>query len=193
KSAGNGFLPQELFTGDHPLLERGYSPMSVRFFMLQAHYRSTLDFSNQALDAADKGYKRLMNAVALLNKLTPAEGATSLNISELDDRFHAAMDDDFNSPVLIAELFEVVRLINRIYEGKVGINPADLEQLTSLVRTFVFDVLGLKEPSEEEDGFEGLMNAVIALRDDAKRNKDYATSDRIREELNKLGIQLKDS
>lgn len=193
KSAGNGFLPQELFTGDHPLLERGYSPMSVRFFMLQAHYRSTLDFSNQALDAADKGYKRLMNAVALLNKLTPAEGAPSLNISELDDRFHAAMDDDFNSPVLIAELFEVVRLINRIYEGKVGINPADLEQLTSLVRTFVFDVLGLKEPSEEEDGFEGLMNAVIALRDDAKRNKDYATSDRIREELNKLGIQLKDS
>src|SRR5690554_4234370 len=98
KSAGNGFLPGELFTGDHPLLDRGYSPMSVRFFMLQAHYRSTLDFSNKALDAADKGYKRLMNAVRLLDKLEPTETAARLDTDALDQRFHAAMDDDFNSP-----------------------------------------------------------------------------------------------
>src|SRR5690606_18774918 len=102
KSAGNGFLPQELFTGDHPLLERGYSPMSVRFFMLQAHYRSTLDFSNQALDAADKGFKRLMNSLALLPQLKASEEENTHNIEQLRDRCLEAMNDDFNSPVLIA-------------------------------------------------------------------------------------------
>src|SRR3546814_9498175 len=106
KSAGNGCLPHELFSGSHPLLKRGYSPMAVRFFMLQAHYRSTLDFSNDALEAADKGYKRLMNAMALLPKLKATAKKGEVNIDELKRRCYAAMDDDFNSPVLIAELLD---------------------------------------------------------------------------------------
>src|SRR5690606_8088816 len=116
KSAGNGFLPHELFMGTHPLLNRGYSPMAVRFFMLQAHYRSTLDFSNDALEAADKGYKRLMNAMALLPKLKASAKASAYPIGELKQRCYAAMDDDFNSPVLIAELFEAVRIVNSVYD-----------------------------------------------------------------------------
>lgn len=193
KSAGNGFLPLELFTGSHPLLTRGYSPMSVRFFMLQAHYRSTLDFSNEALDAADKGFKRLMNAVNLLDKLVPTAGAASIGVAEFDQKFHAAMNDDFNSPVLIAELFEVVRIINSIYDGKLSINADELDALKKLVRDFVFDVLGLKEERAENNDFEQLMEAVIRLRNEAKKNKDFATSDRIRDELSKIGVQLKDS
>lgn len=193
KSAGNGFLPLELFTGSHPLLTRGYSPMSVRFFMLQAHYRSTLDFSNEALDAADKGFKRLMNAVNLLDKLAPTAGAASIGVAEFDQKFHAAMNDDFNSPVLIAELFEVVRIINSIYDGKLSINADELDALKKLVRDFVFDVLGLKEERAENNDFEQLMEAVIRLRNEAKKNKDFATSDRIRDELSKIGVQLKDS
>lgn len=167
--------------------------MAVRFFMLQAHYRSTLDFSNEALDAADKGFKRLMNAVNLLDKLVPTAGAANMGIAEFDQKFHTAMDDDFNSPVLIAELFEVVRLINSIYDGKLNINADELDELKKLVRAFVFDVLGLKEERAENNDFEQLMEAVIRLRNEAKKNKDFATSDRIREELSKIGVQLKDS
>lgn len=193
KSAGNGFLPQELFSGDHPLLNRGYSPMAVRFFMLQAHYRSTLDFSNEALDAADKGYKRLMNAVGLLEKLVPAADAPSIGVDAMQEKFHAAMNDDFNSPVLIAELFDTVRIINSIYDGKMSVAAGELEQLKSLIHTFIFSVLGLKEEHTENDDFGKLMEAVLRLRNDAKQNKDFATSDRIRDELGKIGIQVKDS
>ncbi len=121
KSAGNGFLPFELFTGNHPLLSRAYSPMTVRFFMLQAHYRSTLDFSNEALEASDKGFKRLMSAVHLLDKL-PVAGSSDYDVQDLSKRCYAAMNDDFNSPVLIAELFEAVRVINSVYDGKSKLN-----------------------------------------------------------------------
>ena len=193
KSAGNGFLPHELFSGSHPLLERGYSPMSVRFFMLQAHYRSTLDFSNEALDAADKGYKRLMNAMALLPKLKATVTKAALNIGELQQRCYAAMDDDFNSPVLIAELFEGVRIVNSVYDGKLAIDEHSLEALKTLMQDFVHDVLGLVDDNTGSDDFEKLMEVVINLRNEAKQHKDYATSDRIREGLNKIGIQLKDS
>ncbi|HLW50529.1 MAG TPA: cysteine--tRNA ligase [Sphingobacteriaceae bacterium] len=193
KSAGNGFLPQELFSGGHPLLKRGYSPMSVRFFMLQAHYRSTLDFSNEALDAADKGFKRLMNAVSLLEKLVPVADAAPLGVTELGKKFHAAMDDDFNSPVLIAELFDAVRIINSVYDGKMSVNGTELEELKSLIHTFVFNVLGLKEENSENEDFGKLMDAILRLRQEAKQNKDFATSDRIRDELSKIGIQIKDS
>lgn len=195
KSAGNGFLPGQLFTGDHPLLDRGYSPMSVRFFMLQAHYRSTLDFSNEALDAADKGFKRLLAAINLLDKIAPSKKSTIPNLDEIEARSYAAMDDDFNSPVLIAELFEVVRIINSVYDGKMTIAAADLSKLKSYIQAFVFDVLGLKDDqSGTDDGSaEGLMQLIIKIRNEAKTNKDFATSDRIRDELNALGIQLKDS
>ncbi|MGM1428071.1 cysteine--tRNA ligase [Sphingobacterium lactis] len=194
KSAGNGFLPGELFTGNHPLLNRGYSPMAVRFFMLQAHYRSTLDFSNEALEAADKGYKRLMNAIGLLDKIVPASKSNFGKLEEIKSRSYAAMDDDFNSPVLIAELFEVVRIINSIHDGKLTINAADLETLKAYLQEFVFDILGLKDDQvSDSDSMDDLMNIIINLRNEAKQNKDFVTSDRIREQLTAAGIQLKDS
>lgn len=194
KSAGNGFLPGELFTGNHPLLNRGYSPMAVRFFMLQAHYRSTLDFSNEALDAADKGYKRLMTAISLLDKLKVSKGADSFNLAEIRRKCYAAMDDDFNSPVLIAELFEIVRIINSIYDGKAKVTAEGLEGLQVFMKEFVEDILGLRnDQTSASDDIDDVMNLVIKLRNEAKANKDFVTSDRIRDELNSIGIQLKDS
>ncbi|GAA0881433.1 cysteine--tRNA ligase [Sphingobacterium siyangense] len=194
KSAGNGFLPGELFTGNHPLLNRGYSPMAVRFFMLQAHYRSTLDFSNEALDAADKGYKRLMTAIGLLDKLKVSKGADSFNLAEIRRKCYAAMDDDFNSPVLIAELFEIVRIINSIYDGKAKVTAEGLEGLQVFMKEFVEDILGLRnDQTSASDDIDDVMNLVIKLRNEAKANKDFVTSDRIRDELNSIGIQLKDS
>lgn len=194
KSAGNGFLPGELFTGNHPLLNRGYSPMAVRFFMLQAHYRSTLDFSNEALDAADKGYKRLMSAMGLLDKLKVSNGADSFNLEEIRHKCYAAMDDDFNSPVLIAELFEIVRVINSIYDGKAKVSEEGLEKLKIFMKEFVEDILGLRnDQASGTDDIDDVMSLVIKLRNEAKANKDFVTSDRIRDELNAIGIQLKDS
>ncbi|PWG79442.1 cysteine--tRNA ligase [Pararcticibacter amylolyticus] len=192
KSAGNGFLPGELFTGSHPLLTRGYSPMTVRFFMLQAHYRSTLDFSNEALEASEKGFKRLMNACALLNKLKASE-VTDVDINSIRTRCYEAMNDDFNSPVVIAELFEAARIINSINDGKSSVNAEGLESLKSLMNDFVFNVLGLKEETAETDDIGKLVGFIINLRLEARANKDYATSDRIRNGLQELGIQLKDS
>jgi cysteinyl-tRNA synthetase len=196
KSAGNGFLPGELFTGNHPLLNKGYSPMAVRFFMLQAHYRSTLDFSNEALDAAEKGYKRLMNAIALLEKIVPTSKVNiDVDLDVLTARCYAAMDDDFNSPVLIAELFELVRLINSVYDGKQQVDESTLAKIKNLLNNFVFDIMGLKDDQlgADNESIDKLMGLVISLRNEAKQNKDYATSDKIRNELNSIGIQLKDS
>lgn len=194
KSAGNGFLPGELFSGDHPLLDKGYSPMTVRFFMLQAHYRSTLDFSNEALEAAEKGFRRLLNAISLLEKIKPTEKAKSIDLAGLKNRCYEAMNDDFNSPVLIAELFEAVRLINTIYDGKLAISATDLQELNELMHSFVEDVLGLKDDSiQADDSMDSLMDIIIDIRNEAKQNKDFTTSDRIREKLNSIGIQLKDS
>jgi len=191
KSAGNGFLPHELFTGAHPLLTRGYSPMTVRFFMLQAHYRSTLDFSNEALEASDKGFRRLMNACGLLDKLKPS-ASSDIDVSSLRDRCHAAMDDDFNSPIVIAELFEAVRVINSIYDGKAKATEADITALKTLIKDFVYDILGLKEEMSQTEDIGQLMDFIIQLRHEAKTNKDYATSDKIRNGLQSIGIQLKD-
>lgn len=194
KSAGNGFLPQELFTGNHPLLNRGYSPMTVRFFMLQAHYRSTLDFSNEALEASDKGFKRLMNAVSLLDKIQPSAASDSeININALKQRCYDAMSDDFNSPVAIAEVFEAVRMINSAFDKILAISESDLQELKTFIYDFVFDVLGLKEETSQTDDLNKLMDFIITLRLDARSNKDYTLSDKIRNGLQDLGIQLKDN
>ena len=191
KSAGNGFLPHELFTGSHPLLTKGHSPMAVRFFMLQAHYRSTLDFSNDALEASEKGFKRLMNALNLLDKLKPGK-TDDFDINKLKAGCYSAMNDDFNSPLLIAELFEASRIINSVYDGKGSISAESLESLKEIMSTFVFDVLGLKNEIENTDNLSELLDFIIKLRLEAKANKDYATSDKIRIGLQELGIQLKD-
>lgn len=192
KSAGNGFLPHQLFSGDHPLLNKGFSPMTVKFFMLQAHYRSTLDFSNEALDASEKGFKRLMNAVALLSKLAPAE-ESDFEIEPIRLNCVKAMNDDFNSPVVIAELFEAVRIINSVYDGKAKISLVELTKLKQLMQDFVFDVFGLKDEDSSNGELNAVLDMVIDIRKSAKENKDYATSDRIRVGLEQMGIQLKDS
>jgi cysteinyl-tRNA synthetase len=192
KSAGNGFLPEELFSGNHPLLRKGYSPMTVKFFMLQAHYRSTLDFSNDALDASEKGFRRLMNAVALLPKLKATE-TSDVNIEELRNNCISAMNDDFNSPVVIAELFEAARIINSVYDGSLKISAVELNKLQTLINDFVFDVFGLKDEETSNTELNAVLDMVIDLRKDAKENKDYATSDKIRIGLQNIGIQLKDS
>lgn len=192
KSLGNSFLPHELFTGNHNLLHKGYSPMVVKFFMLQAHYRSTLDFSNEALDASEKGFKRLMNSFALLEKLKPSANS-EVDVKSFQERFSKAMDDDFNSPILIAELFDAAKLINSIYDGKIAISISDLETLKKLIHTYVYEVLGLKDELQEDNQLEPIMDFVIKVRQEAKENKDYVTSDKIRIGLQEIGYQLKDS
>jgi cysteinyl-tRNA synthetase len=196
KSAGNGFLPRELFTGDHPLLERGYSPMVVRFFMAQSHYRSTLDFSNEALQAAEKGFQKLMKAGETLQKLTAASEST-VNVDEIKTKCYQAMDDDFNTPVLIAQLFELVRIINSANDGKEKFSQNDLEEAKRLYHSFVFDVLGLQQESLESTENSGLtselIDLVLNLRLEAKKNKDFATADKIRDELTQKGVKIKDT
>lgn len=195
KTAGNGFLPKELFTGDHPLLERGYSPMTVRFFMAQSHYRSTLDFSNEALQASEKGYKRLMEGVSRLDKIEPS-ATSSVNIAELWENCYAAMNDDFNSPVLVSHLFDAVRIINSVADKTETVSAPDLESLKKLMQTFVFDVLGLIDESQANAGGEvisGLMNLIIDIRKSARENKDWTTSDKIRDQLKAAGVEIKDT
>ncbi|MFH0893719.1 MAG: cysteine--tRNA ligase [Bacteroidota bacterium] len=194
KSAGNGFLPRELFTGDHPLLERGYSPMVVRFFMLQAHYRSTLDFSNEALQAAEKGLKKLMTALDTLNKIKP-ETSSTFSVDVWIKACNDAMNDDLNTPILIAQLFEAVRVINSAFDGKEKLTAADIDKLKKNLHMFSFDILGLikEEESAGSGQTEGLMELILELRKQAKTNKDFATSDRIRDDLQKIGIVIKDT
>ena len=192
KSLGNSFLPDQLFTGNHTLLERGYSPMTVRFFMLQAHYRSTLDFSNAALQAAEKGYQRLMNATGLIPNLKTSD-KSSFKLEELKANIYAAMNDDFNTPIALAHLFEGVTIINSVNDGKETITSADKEALQKLFNDFIFSVLGLKEENAgNSDKLDGLMNLVLELRKDVRAKKDFASSDKIRDQLEKIGIQVKD-
>lgn len=195
KTAGNGFLPKELFTGDHPLLDKGYSPMTVRFFMAQAHYRSTLDFSNEALQASERGYKRLMESLSTLEKLEPSDTPT-LQIGDLETKCYDAMNDDFNSPILIAHLFEGVRIINSVSDTTASIGKKDLETLKRLMHTFVFDVLGLVDETKSgagSDVIEGLMKLILDIRKTARENKDWAMSDKIRDELKEAGVEIKDT
>lgn len=191
KSLGNSFLPHELFSGNNHILSKGYSPMMVRFFMLQAHYRSTLDFGNEAMEASEKGFKRLMNALSLLDGLK-SSSATEVEIQPLVDRCYEAMNDDFNSPVLIAELFEASRIINSVQDNKLKIDTKNLDLLKNMMHTFVFDVLGLKDEQTENDDLPKIMDFIVDLRNEAKVNKDYATSDKIRNGLQNIGFQLKD-
>lgn len=192
KSLGNSFLPFELFAGTHKLLDKGYSPMTVRFFMLQAHYRSTLDFSNEALQAAEKGFTRLMNAMKLLDGLKTGVISTS-NINDLKTNIYAAMDDDFNTPIALAHLFDGVRIINSVNDGKETITESDKNTLVHLMKTMVFDVLGLKEENVvNTDKIDGLMNMILDVRSDAKSRKDFSTSDLIRDKLKEIGFEIKD-
>jgi len=196
KSEGNGFTPEQLITGNHKLLEQGYSPMTVRFFMLQSHYSSTLDFSNDALRGAEKGFKRLMDGYARLQELSTSE-SSSIQMDDLEAKCKASMDDDFNTPILLSHLFEGVKMVNLIDSGKEKISDTDLKKLKTLFDGYIFNVLGFRKESDEAaaggEVADGLMDLVIKLRLSAKLNKDFTTADQIRNELSKLGIVLKDS
>ena len=194
KSEGNGFTPEELVTGNHKLLDKGYSPMTVRFFMLQGHYTSTLDFSNEALQAAERGYKRMTAAMKLMEKLTPSDSSDE-NIQAIADACYAAMNDDFNTPILISHLFEGVRIINSVKDGKLKLTAADIALLSKTMDEFFHQVLGLNiEDAGANDALtEQLMNFILEMRSNAKSNKDFATSDLIRDSLAKLNIQIKDT
>ncbi|MFZ1591949.1 MAG: cysteine--tRNA ligase [Chitinophagales bacterium] len=200
KSLGNSFLPAELFDGSHPLLDQGYSPMTVRFSMLQAHYRSTLDFSNDALKAAEKGYKRLMNAKSALDQITISgivNNDEEANVNKLLLATYDAMNNDFNSAQAIAELNEAASMINTwnsLQNKKANIQEHTLLRLKTLLHHFLFDIFGLLEESENNnEKLNGVMELVIDIRKDARGKKDFATSDKIRDALQGVGIQLKDS
>jgi len=196
KSLGNSFLPHELFSGNHPMLSKGYNPMVVRFFMLQTHYRSTLDFSNDALNAAEKGFYRLASAWKTLQNLQANTSSTE-NIASIHQACYEAMNDDFNTSVLIAQLFETVRIINSANDGKTKLSAEDIALLKKMYSDFLFEVCGLK--FEEEEGgklFQSLdqvVKLVLDLRVRAKAEKNFAMSDELRDKLNSVGIQIKDS
>ncbi len=200
KSLGNFITLEELFGGTHELLEQSYSPMTIRFFILQAHYRSTLDFSNDALQAAQKGFDRLMKGVEALGKITPSSDST-IDVEELAKRCSAAMNDDLNSPMVISALFDWVRIINQLVDGAQRITAADLDRLREIVQLYVFDVLGLRDEKSAGGSIIGgasrdyttpLVEMLLAMRSDAKANKDWALSDKIRDGLVEAGIRVKD-
>ena len=197
KSLGNSILLEEFFTGRHRLLTQAYTPMTVRFFILQAHYRSTLDFSNEALQAAEKGLKRLLEAAKTVEKLPLSDASThTAEVDELAKKTIAALDDDLNTPVAIAHLFDAVRWINAVHDKKELVGKAAAEQLQRLFNDIVSGVLGLRDDRQAAGNnalLDGLISMMLDVRATAKANKDFATSDRIRDELARLGVVVKDT
>lgn len=194
KSTGNSILPGEIFSGDNAILSKSFSPSVVRFFMMQAHYTSILDLSNDALLASEKGFNRLMDAVKILKGLETAN-SSDFDVTAWKQTCYDAMNDDFNSPILIAQLFEAVKHINAIKEGRETISQEDKTVLEATINNFIFDVLGLEDKNENEGGTDklsGVVELLIQLRKEARDNKDFATSDKIRDQLADMGIQLKD-
>lgn len=194
KSTGNSILPGEIFSGENEILSKPFSPSMVRFFMMQAHYTSILDMSNDALLASEKGFNKLMEAINSLKSLNTGK-TTDFDITAWKASCYAAMNDDFNSPILIAKLFDAVKHINLIKEGTESITAEDKLELESTLHGFVFDVLGLENKSSSDADTEklgGVVELLIELRKSARENKDFATSDQIRDQLAALGIQLKD-
>ena len=199
KSLGNFITLSQFFTGDHEKLEQAYSPMTIRFFILQAHYRSTVDFSNEALQASQKGLERLMEAFAQIERVEPTEGGalTEAYAEELKQRCYEALDDDFNSPIVISHLFDACRTINQLVDRKQTITPSGLEALRQTLNVFVHDILGLRTEaqggSQREEAFSAAVDMLLELRAKAKAAKDWATSDAIRDRLAELGFEVKDT
>ncbi len=194
KSTGNNILPLEIFSGENNILSKAFTPSVVRFFMMQAHYTSILDLSNDALLASEKGYNKLMDAMDTLNSLE-TEKVSSFDITSWKQKCYDAMNDDFNTPVLIAHLFEAVKHINLIKESKETIAKDDKSLLQETMHNFVYEVLGLEHKSgsaTDSDKLSGVVELLIQLRNEARSNKDFATSDKIRDQLAAMGIQLKD-
>jgi cysteinyl-tRNA synthetase len=195
KSTGNTILPQELLNGDSEHLSKGFTPSVVRFFMMQAHYRSVLDISNDALVAAEKGYKRLMEAIERLQDLQPGAKNEEIDLDKWRSNAYAALDDDFNSSILISVLFEAVPWINNAAEGKKSLDERQIQFLKENMKAFVNDILGLERATadaKEEDLLGDVMDVLIELRRGARLEKNWALSDAIRDELGKKGVLLHD-
>jgi len=196
KSTGNYILPMQLINGDNTFFEKAFAPAVIRFCFMQAHYRSVLDISNEAMLAAEKGFNRLMEALKILNEInTEIEHPTALPISEWREKCYNALLDDFNSPILIAHLFEAVKWIFQVKNGEEKISINELLELKTLMNAFFFDVLGLRNEEQaagNNDKLDGVVQLLINMRMEARANKDWALSDKIRDELSAIGIQLKD-
>ena len=194
KSLGNFITLDEFFTGSNKLLTQAYSPMTIRFFILQAHYRSTVDFSNEALQAAEKGLERLLEGVKNLDRITPAKATSGIEPKGLREKCYEAMNDDLNTPIVISHLFDATRMINTVIDKKATISAEDLEELKSVFHLFVFDILGLKAEAENnaarEEAYGKVVDMLLEQRMQAKANKDWATSDKIRDNLAALGFEV---
>ncbi|MCF0224742.1 MAG: cysteine--tRNA ligase, partial [Fibrobacter sp.] len=179
------------------LLTQAYSPMTIRFFILQAHYRSTVDFSNEALQASEKGLQRLLEAYHRLQTLKPGSHTTVTGIQQLREHCEEAMCDDLNSPMVIAHLFEAAKAINQVHDGKGSVSATDVQEMKDVFRLFMEDILGLKDESvgnnSSNEAYKKAVDLLLELRLKAKQNKDWATSDQIRNELTALGFSIKDT
>lgn len=195
KSLNNFITLNDFFSGEHEALQQAFSPMTIRFFILQAHYRSTLDFSNEALMAAEKGLNKLFESFRLLDTLQPSSSSSAVDLSKIENLCQEAMNDDFNTPIVLAHLFDLSKIINQTNDGKIGMSADEIEGAKIIMQTYLIDLLGLKEvkTGEENNLVSELMEVLLAVRKNAKENKDYATADQIRDLLNKLNIQVKDT
>ncbi len=197
KSLGNFINLEEFFTGNHPILTQPYAPMVIRFFILQAHYRSTVDFSNEALQASEKGLSRLMETYDNIGRLEAKQNGENAEIKALEAKCYEAMNDDLNTPIVISNLFEATRIINSAISGQLTVSQKDINNLKKLFETFLFDLMGIKD--EMKDGnasyesFAKAIDMLLDMRQQAKLNKDWATSDKIRNELTALGFEIKDT
>ena len=196
KSLGNFITLNEFFTGDNKNLQQAYSPMTIRFFILMAHYRGTVDFSNDALQAAEKAMSRLMEAYGAIGRIQPSAEST-VSVAEFRDKCYEAMDDDLNTPIVISHLFDAAKVINQAADGKASLTADQIDELKSLFDTFLFDILGIKAEegggSGREEAFGKVVDMLLEQRAIAKANKDWATSDKIRNELTALGFEIKDT
>ena len=197
KSLGNFITLEQFFNGSHEKLAQAYKPMTIRFFILQAHYRGTVDFSNDALQAAEKAYERMMDGWKRLNDLKPAE-KSDVDVSDLRQRCFDALNDDLNTPIVIATLFDACRIINQANDGKAALSAADIEELKSLFQLFLFDILGIRNEADGSNGvnlkpYEEAIDLLLDIRKQAKSNKDWATSDLIRNRLTEIGFDVKDT
>lgn len=195
KSLGNFITLEQFFTGNHELLTQAFDPMTIRFFILQAHYRSTVDFSSEALSSAEKGYRRMQEAHSRLQKLQPGK-QTTVDIASLRQKCEESMLDDLNTPIVISHLFDAAKAINSIHDGKATITQADLDELRSVFQTMACDVLGLQfaqEAGANDQAYHAAVDLLLSLRQQAKADKNWALSDRIRNELTALGFNIKDT
>lgn len=201
KSYNNFITLRQFFSGEHELLSKAFSPMTIRFFILMAHYRSTVDFSSEALEAAEKGFQRMQEAYQRLMKIQPSEGCEEQSaLKGLRERCAEAMDDDLNTPIVISNLFDSTKVINSLADGKACIRADELNELRAVWQTYAIDILGLQlaegsgqQATGNTAAYNGAIDLLLNIRLDAKRNKDWSTSDRIRNSLTELGFKIKDT